>query len=215
MINVRSRLLGTLAILAVSPVFAQHGGTEPAKPESKAPAAEAGAMVGKPAPAFMGKDLDGKEWKLADFKDKIVVLEWVNHQCPVCVRHTKAKTAANTMAKFKDKPVVWIGVDSTASSATKVEDVKKWAKDNSWTFPIITDWDGKIGKMFGAKTTPHVFVIDAKGVLAYNGAIDDDESGTKEAKKNYVEEAVNALLKGSTVATATTKPYGCSVKYKQ
>lgn len=187
----------------------------PAKPADTIPAMTSkGAEVGKTAPDFMGKDLDGKDVKLADFKGKIVVLEWVNMDCPVCQRHVKAKTASNTMTKFAGKPVVWLGVDSTKTADANKDKIKTWAKDGGLTFPTILDGSGKIGKAYGAQTTPHVFVIDKDGKLAYSGAIDDDPDG-KGAKTNYAEAAVNSLLAGSAVATTTTKPYGCSVKYAQ
>jgi peroxiredoxin len=116
------------------------------------------------------------------------------------------------MGNFKDKPVVWVSIDSTADA--KVEDCKKFATDNKLATYLL-DPTGATGKAYGAKTTPHCFVIDKDGKLAYMGAMDDDKEGTKGDKaKNYVKEAVDAVLKGSTVATSTTDPYGCPVKYK-
>ncbi|MDO8632667.1 MAG: redoxin domain-containing protein, partial [Phycisphaerales bacterium] len=169
------------------------------------------AAIGKPAPAFTLKNLEGKDVKLADFSGKIVVLEWSNAGCPFCVRHAKNKTAEKTLANFKDKGVVWVNIDST--EGTKTDDLKKFVKDNGLTAAYLLDTTGATGKAYGAKTTPHMFVIDAKGNLAYSGAIDDDADGKKEKARNYVQEAVDALLKGTTVATATTESYGCSVKY--
>lgn len=184
---------------------------KPAAAAEKPAAAATGAAIGKPAPAFALKGADGKEVKLADYKDKIVVLEWSNAGCPVCQRHVKAKTAEKTMAGYKDKGVVWVNIDST--DGAKAEDITKFMKENGITAPWLLDSTGATGKAYGAKTTPHMFVIDAKGVLAYSGAIDDDKDGKNDKAKNYVKEAVDALLKGSAVATATTESYGCSVKY--
>ena len=97
-----------------------------------------------------------------------------------------------------------------------MESVRKWAEQQKLEYPILLDAAGKLGHTYQAKTTPHLFVIDQKGVLAYKGALDNDPYGNKkEGKQNYVVEAVNSLLQGSTVVTATTKSYGCSVKYKQ
>ena len=121
---------------------------------------------------------------------------------------------SNTLATFKDKPVTWIAIDSSNFCEDKVADIRTWAKEQKIEYPILLDAAGKVGHAYGAKTTPHVFVIDQKGVLAYRGAINDDPYATKDKKRNYVEEAVNALLNGSTVATTSTKPYGCTVKYK-
>jgi len=209
MLNVRTRWIAVPALLLALPVLAQHGGTDPAKGDS---AASAAVAIGKPAPDFTAKDSDGKEHKLSGLKGKIVVLEWTCHKCPVVDRHIKAKTSANTLAKFKGKDVVWLMIDSNKTADADAEAIKKWQKEHN-AAPVLMDASGKIGKMYGAKTTPHIFVIDAKGTLAYMGAIDDDKAGDKPTKKNYAEEAINALLKGSTVATATTEPYGCSVKY--
>jgi len=170
------------------------------------------AAIGKPAPSFSLKDVNGKEVKLADYKDKVVVLEWANAGCPVCQRHAKDGTASKVMANFKDKPVVWVNIDSTGDA--KAEDCKKFATDNKLG-TYLMDPTGATGKAYGAKTTPHCFVIDQKGNMAYMGAIDDDKDGSKKDKaKNYVKDAIDAVLKGSTVATATSDPYGCSVKYK-
>lgn len=215
----------TFALVAALPAMAEEKATKKEDPAAKKPAeakpatpahAAAGAQVGKPAPDFKGKDMTGKEWKLGDFKGKIVVLEWFNSECPVCARHVKAGTAANVMKKFeKDKDkIAWVAVNSSNFCEEKSKEIGEWVKTNHFDFPILQDAAGTIGKAFGAKTTPHMFVIDQKGNLAYMGAIDDDKDGTKEKKTNYVEQAIDALLKGTAVPTATTEPYGCSVKYK-
>ncbi|HNQ23182.1 MAG TPA: thioredoxin family protein [Phycisphaerae bacterium] len=173
------------------------------------------AEVGKPAPDFALKDLDGQEHKLSDLKGKIVVLAWTNHECPYVVRHeNKAKTMQSTAQKFADNGVVWLAVNSSFFAEQKAEQLRKWTKDNAINYPVLLDAEGKVGRMYQAKTTPHMFVIDRTGVLVYAGAIDDDPQGRKESPRNYVEEAVRALLNNSTVAVASTKPYGCSVKYK-
>jgi len=173
------------------------------------------AAIGKPAPDFKLNDVNGKTHSLADYKGKVVVLEWSNFECPVCARHAKSKTAEKTLAAYKDKGVVWLNIDSNFGSETKQDGIKKFNKDNGLTAAWVLDPSGATGKAYGAKTTPHVFVIDQKGNLAYMGAIDDDNKGDKGDKaKNYVKDAIDAVLKGSTVATATTEPYGCSVKYK-
>lgn len=207
--NVRvSWIASAIAIAVAVPAFAQ---TQPVKP-ALGTAPTAIVAIGKPAPAFTLKDVNGKDVKLADFKDKVVVLEWANADCPVCQRHAKGGTASKVMGNFKDKPVVWVNIDSTGDA--KAENCKKFASDNKLG-TYLMDPAGATGKAYGAKTTPHCFVIDQKGILAYMGAIDDDRDGSKGDKaKNYVKEAIDAVLKGSTVATATTDPYGCTVKYK-
>lgn len=172
------------------------------------------AKVGEKAPAFSLKDVEGKEHKLADYLGKIVVVEWSNHQCPFCRRHAERRTAEKVMATFEGKPVAWVAIDSTKTCDENVAKIKEWMGKSDIRYPMLLDAAGTVGKLYGAKSTPHVFVIDAKGVLAYSGAMDDDPDGGAENVKNYVEAAVGALLKGSSVEMPVTKPYGCSVKYR-
>lgn len=172
----------------------------------------ADAEVGKPAPAFTLKDETGKEHSLAQYKGKIVVLEWTNPECPFVQRHYSAGTMANTLKGFDAKKVVWLAVDSTAHNTP--EKSATWKKTEGFSYPVLQDASGTVGKSFGAKTTPHMFVIDEQGVVRYAGAIDDDPRGKNEKKTNYVKTAVDALLAGKPVPTATSTSYGCSVKYK-
>lgn len=172
------------------------------------------AEVGKAAPDFTLKGVDGKEVKLSDLKGKIVVLEWINHECPVVNRCHKAGTMKDTIAKFEDKPVVWLAIDSSHFAEDKLETIKEWTDAQKIDYAYLLDAPGKVGKAYDAKTTPHMFVIDQKGILAYAGAIDNDPYGNEPNKINYVEQAIQALIDGSTVATTTTKSYGCTVKYK-
>ena len=177
--------------------------------------AHADAAIGQPAPDFTLTDLSGKKHSLADLKGNVVVLEWTNHTCPFVKRHQGAqKTMQKTFAKFEGKPVKWLAIDSSHFCKDKVKGIKAWAKANDIASPILLDPTGQVGHRYGAKTTPHMFVIDLNGVLAYSGAIDDDPYGDKQAKRNYVEEAVKSRLNGSTLESAKTKPYGCTVKYK-
>jgi peroxiredoxin len=194
------------AIAFAAPVLAQD-----AKTETAAPAAT--AAINKPAPDFTLKDVDGKDVKLADAKGKITVLVWGNADCPAFKRVATAKILTKTFDTIKDKNVAWYTIDSTHNATA--ENTKKFHTANSLPGAYLLDPTGATGKAYDAKTTPHVFVIDAKGTLAYMGALDDDPQGGKEKTRNYVIEAVDALAKGSTVATATTDPYGCTVKYKK
>lgn len=195
------------ALCFASPTLAQADKDKPApaKPTPK---------IGEVAPAFELTDLDGKAVKLADFKGKTVVLEWFNPGCPIVVMHYEADTMNKTIAKFKDKNVVWVRINSGApgkQGAAKEDNVdarKEW----NITTPILLDSTGTVGKTYGAKTTPHCFVINADGVLAYNGAIDDGKPG-KVGGVNYVAAALTSVLAGETVEKAETKPYGCPVKY--
>jgi peroxiredoxin len=171
------------------------------------------AQVGKPAPAFTLKDETGKEHSLAQYKGKVVVLEWTNPGCPFVQRHYTAGTMQKTLTGFDAKKVVWLAVDSTASNGA--EKSATWKKEKGFTYPVLQDASGTVGKAYAAKTTPHMYVIDEQGVVRYAGAIDDDPRGNKkEGTTNHVKAAVDALLSGKPVPAATTEPYGCSVKYK-
>ncbi len=223
-------LMGASSALAQAPAAEKHEKPAAAQPADKhadkgAHADKAdkkdekkaeGAKVGEKAPAFELKDTEGKTVKLEDFKGKIVVLEWFNPDCPFIVKHHEVnKTMVNTFNSFKDKGVVWLAVNSSAKGkeGNGLERNAKAKKDWTLPFPILIDEAGTVGKAYGAKNTPHMFIINKDGVLAYNGAIDDNNSMKEAGKTNYVAKALEQLTKGETVTTAETKPYGCSVKY--
>jgi peroxiredoxin len=176
----------------------------------------AGAMakpeIGKPAPDFSLKDQDGKAHKLKDLLGKIVVLEWTSPRCPFTLGHYERKTMTSTAELFKDKPVVWLAVDSSYFANEK--ETKEWTGRWSIPYKTLMDADGKVGHAYAALTTPHMFVIDQKGILRYDGAIDDDAADVIKFKTNYVYDAVKALLDNKDVKVPTTQPYGCGVKYK-
>lgn len=161
---------------------------------------------------FTLEDQDGKKHSLADFADKVVVLEWINPECPFVVRHYKAGTMVDLAKKYADKGVVWLAIDST--SHTAAADSKSWISAHSLPYAILQDRDGAVGHQYKAVTTPHMYVI-AGGKLVYQGAIDDDARGNKSDKVNYVAQALDEVLAGKEVSTSQTKPYGCSVKYKK
>jgi peroxiredoxin len=171
------------------------------------------AKVGEAAPNFTLKTVDGKDWSLSDAKGKVVVLEWVNPECPVCVRVMKDGTVAKTLADAKAQygDVVYVAVNSSAARKSSLDATGGYLKEHKVDIPALLDTDGAVGKMYGARTTPHCFVIDANGVLAYQGAIDDNQSG--DGKTNYVVNALKQLKAGEKVSPSETKPYGCSVKY--
>ncbi|MFM2294187.1 MAG: hypothetical protein RLZZ350_600 [Verrucomicrobiota bacterium] len=179
------------------------------------------ADIGKPAPDFTGKDLDGKTVKLADLKGKIVVLESYNYDCPFCANHFKSGAMQQLQQEATAKGAVWLLVNSVNAkhpSHRTVEAAKKeLTEQRIGSATWIDDTDGTIGKLYGMKTTPHMFVIGKDGNLAYQGAIDDDASPKHDprAARNYVREAVTALADGKPVATTETKPYGCGVKYAE
>lgn len=175
------------------------------------PAREAAVQTPEKAPAFTLIDHTGKTHTLSDYLGKIVVLEWLNPECPFVIRHHEAKTMVTLADAYAGKGVVWLGINTT-NTFDQAQN-KAFAEKYSLPYPVLNDNTGKVGRLYDAKTTPHVFVIDKAGVLAYQGAIDDDPAGTKAEKVNYVKLALDELLAGKTVSTAETKPYGCSVKY--
>ncbi len=180
---------------------------------SFAVAKDTGAEVGSAAPAFTLEDHEGKKVSLADFKDKIVVIEWINPSCPFVVRHYKAKTQANLSTKYAEKGVVWLAINSTKDCTNEAN--KAWVAEHGLNFKILNDASGEIGHAYGAKTTPHMFVVDKTGKIAYAGAMDDDADGKKGDKRvNHIEAALEDLLAGKAVRTPSSKPYGCSVKFK-
>lgn len=196
----RSDLLKMLTHIVVAGMLSLATGAL-AKPE-----------IGKPAPDFSLKDQDGVVHKLKDLTGKIVVLEWTSTQCPFTLGHYEKKTMTNTAEMFKDKPVVWLAVDS--SHFANAKETKEWSGRWSIPYKTLLDADGKIGKAYAALTTPHMFVIDQKGILRYDGAIDDDVADVVMFKTNYVYDAVKALLDNKPVKVSTTQPYGCGIKYK-
>lgn len=168
--------------------------------------------IGKPAPAFSGVDETGARHALADYKGKAVVLEWTNPDCPFVRRHYQAGTMEKLAAALGAKDVVWLAVNSTWSNTPA--DTVAWKEKEGFAYATLQDADGSIGRAYGAKTTPQMFVIDAEGLLRYRGAIDDDPHGSTAAPKNYVEAAVEAIRVGASPDPSDTPPYGCSVKYK-
>ncbi len=170
--------------------------------------------VGKPAPEFTLKDQSGKAHTLSNYKGKTVVLEWTNPECPFVVRHYKTKTMTTLANVYANKNVVWLAIDS--SHFITPDQSKAWAKKHKINYPTLQDPKGEVGKLYAAKTTPHMFVIDKEGILRYKGAIDNDSWGSKSTKKlkNYVDNSIQALQKGGSPSPNSTKPYGCSVKYK-
>ena len=177
--------------------------------------------VGSPAPSFTLTDTRGKQHKLADFKGKYVVLEWVNFGCPFVKKHYGSGNMQATQKKAVDKGVVWLSVCSSAEGKQGHMAAAEWneeiaARKLSST-AVLLDESGAVGKTYGAKTTPHMYIINPAGVLIYKGAIDDKPSTNTDdipGARNHVLAALDETLAGKPVSTASTTPYGCSVKYK-
>ena len=172
------------------------------------------ATVGEAAPAFTLTDLNGKSHSLADFKGKTVVLEWVNPECPFVVKHyDKSGNIPATQKAAVDSGVVWLQINSAAAGKQgdyDVEKAKAWQEKNKVAATAyLRDSDGKVGKAYGAKTTPQIYVITGDGTLVYNGANPEDI----QKAENYAKAALAAVAAGKAVEKANTEPYGCSVKY--
>jgi hypothetical protein len=183
--------------------------------------AQATATVGQAAPAFSAKDTSGKTVNLADFKGKTVVLEWVNPGCPYVRKHYNGGNMQGTQSEAIAKNVVWLAVNSTGTDHPdylKPADLAKWMKEQKAPAThTLMDEDGKIGKAYGARTTPHMYIIDGKGMLVYAGGIDSIPSASAAdipKATNYVKVSLNELASGKPVSNAVTRAYGCSVKYK-
>ncbi len=178
--------------------------------------AAADAVVGERAPSFTLEDLDGHQHSLADSRGKVVVLEWINPKCPFSRRHAEQKTMIHLHDRHPD--VVWLAVNSTNPDhedyLTPAEH-QAYDRKEGIDYPVLLDPTGEVAHAYGAKATPHMFVIDETGMLLYSGAIDDDPLGRRKPDKrtNYVAEALAAHAAGKPVTPATTKPYGCGIKY--
>ena len=177
-------------------------------------------VIGQPAPAFTAMDTNGNEVSLETLKGKVVVLEWTNHLCPFVVKHYGSGNMQSLQAKAKELGVTWVSIVSSAEGnqghTTPEEANAVMVEKGAMPAHRILDPQGTIGHLYQAKTTPHMFVIDAEGVLRYQGAIDDNPSPRQSAvdgATNYVLAAMTALTEGKTVEVAETRSYGCSVKY--
>jgi len=200
----RHRLIGA-ALLSVAPWLST---------------AALAADVGQPAPAFELTDTTGKTVKLSDFKGKFVVLEWTNPSCPFVVKHYGSQNMQSLQKEATAKGVVWLSISSTARShseylapASLAQRYKEWGGAYS---AMLMDDDGVVGKAYGARTTPHMYVIDPKGLLVYAGGIDDKRSANPADVKtatNFVRVALGEAMGGKPVSTPSAAPYGCSVKY--
>jgi peroxiredoxin len=196
--NTMMKTMTLMAVLAVA-------GTAAAGP---------GVDAGDAAPDFTLTDSNGNKVKLSDYRGKVVVLEWINPDCPFVQRHYRERTMKSlTTAYDEGLEVVWFSVNSTNYMDAKANASFAAKEDVGW--PILVDQDGTVGHLYGAVTTPHMFIIDTKGTVVYDGAMDDDPRGTEDAdeRTNYVSKALDEVLAGKAVSTPETTPYGCSVKY--
>jgi len=190
----------------------------------------------KKALAFTLEDQNGNKVTMSSFHGQVVVLEWVNFDCPFSRRHQEAGTFKELYKKYKygvpgAKPpetqppqdrsrsrgkkekVVWLAINSTPYATP--EQNKAAAAKYSIPYPVLDDRLGRVGRLYGAKTTPHIFIKAPDGTLAYHGAIDDDPKGEKEEPLNYVAQALEEILTGKAVSEPETRPYGCDIAYRK
>ena len=177
--------------------------------------------VGSPAPDFSAPDAKGKTHSLKDYKGKYVVLEWFNADCPFVKKHYGPGNMQKLQQEATSKGAVWLTVNSSAPGTeghlTAESAAKTMAELKMNSSALLLDPDGKVGKSYGAKNTPHMFVINPEGKLIYQGAIDSKPSPKSEdiaSSTNYVQVALDEAMSGKPVSNASTKPYGCSVKYQ-
>lgn len=201
----KAKLLAVTAILAVSLWSA---------------VASAAAIVGQPAPSFTTIDSNGSAVSLSSYKGKYVVLEWMNPGCPFTQKHYRSGNMQSLQQDARDKGVVWLTINTAAAnsaSARSASELNAWLGEmKSSPTALLIDSGAAVAKLYGAKTTPHMFVVNPDGVVIYAGAIDDKRSVALEDVKvahNYVKAALDESLGGKPVATSSTQPYGCPVKY--
>jgi peroxiredoxin len=175
--------------------------------------------IGVAAPEFALNAADGKKVSLSDFKGKWVVLEWFNPGCPFVQKHYKPGHMQQLQSTFTEQGVIWLNINSTnpnhpdyRSPEKALEQAKSLGIHST---ALLPDPTGTAGKSYGAKTTPHMFIIDPKGILAYEGAIDDSPNPNTDPSKatNFIKQALNEALAGKPISNPQTKQYGCSVKY--
>jgi peroxiredoxin len=183
--------------------------------------AHSAPAIGQKAPEFTAKDTAGKTVNLSDFKGKHVVLEWFNPNCPYVKKHYNSANMQGLQKEFTGKGVVWLAINSTDKEHVDYmspQQLVGWGKEKSATpSTMLMDESGQIGQTYGAKTTPHMYIINPQGQLVYAGGIDNKPSSRTEDIKtatNYVRQALGEALAGKPVSQAATQPYGCTVKYK-
>ncbi len=203
-------LAGLCTMLGAASAFGQAPDRQSRRPSDRANIAK----VGEAAPNFTLNDASGKTHTLADYQGKLVILQWINPDCPICTRVNRSGITTRMAKAIRavEKEFVHLTIHST--HYMELDKSVAYLKQHKVKAPVLDDRGGKVGHLYGAKTTPHMYVIDKKGILRYAGAIDDDPHGTNpEGATNYVINAVRQVAAGETVAPDLTKAYGCAIKY--
>ncbi|MEQ1879940.1 MAG: redoxin domain-containing protein [Burkholderiales bacterium] len=183
-------------------------------------AVQAAIAPGQTAPDFSLVDIHGKPQKLSDYRGKYVVLEWFNSECPFVQKHYESGNMQGLQARYTQKGVVWLGINSTSRKHSDYRDparsqaiLKGWKATPS---ALLLDQEGTVGRQYSARTTPHMYIVDPAGLLVYAGGIDDKASTNRRdiaSAKNFVAVALDEALAGNSISAASTYPYGCSIKY--
>lgn len=179
------------------------------------------AKINQVAPEFNLPDSYGNTHKLSDFKGKYIVLEWINFDCPFVVKHYESQNMQKLQQEYTEKEVVWLSICSSAEGKQgnfKNEEINRRIEEHkAMMTAYLIDESGEVGKNYGAKTTPHIYIINPEGILIYAGGIDDikstDQNDIPKAK-NYVKSTLDEAMNGRDISKQTSSPYGCSVKYK-
>jgi peroxiredoxin len=209
-------MLRTLSLRRVLSVF-----TGCALAALTAATAHAAIAVGQPAPDFKLTDTSGKTVRLSDYKGKHVVLEWNNPGCPFVRKHYDSGNMQTLQKEITGKGVVWLAVNSTETASGDYlapQQLARWmTSQKAAPTAVLMDEDGVAGKAYGARTTPHMYIVNPQGTLVYAGGIDSIPSARADDVKtatNFVRQGVNEALAGKPISTSASRPYGCSIKYK-
>ena len=228
MFNKKNSIIKNVAILAIAfsittfiSCYKSNASDKTVANTSNAIAQKAVLKLNETAPNFEVIDSNNKLQKLSDYRGKIVVLEWKNSGCPFVKKHYSSGNMQSLQTYAKDQDVVWLSVISSAKGkqgyVTAKECNEKVESEKSLATAVLLDNDGYVGKLYNAKVTPHMYIIDKNGTLVYNGAIDNIASASQEDVKkatNYIKVGIDQLKAGKKITTQETRPYGCSVKYK-
>jgi peroxiredoxin len=205
------RRLSPIGLYCAATLIALSTGVEPATAQ---------ARIGASAPAFTLTDTNGRALSLADFRGKTVVLEWTNHDCPYVGKHYRGNNMQALQKKWTGQGVVWLSVISSGPGkeghVSPQQANKLTADRGAAPTAVLLDPTGKVGRAYGAKTTPHMYVINGEGALAYMGGIDDKPTARLDDLKrarNFVDEALSEIAQGKPVSVTSARAYGCSVKY--
>jgi peroxiredoxin len=208
---VERRLVLALGLCCAATIIPLSAGAQPATDK---------ARVGTPAPAFTLNDSSGRALSLGDLKGKTVVLEWTSHECPYVGKHYRGKNMQALQKKWTGQGVVWLSVISSGPGepghVSPEQANKLTAERGAAPSAVLLDPTGKVGRAYGARTTPHMYVINGEGALVYMGGIDDKPSARLEdlkTAKNFVDVALGEIAQGKPVSVSTSRAYGCSIKY--